>query len=310
MLKFLLPLIRPLLMTGAFAVGFFFPVHGAGFLIRYFLMLMLFFVFLRLRLDQFHISRSHYVLVLLNFLLGIVPFLILKQAGMPEFAAGMFFVGITPTATAAPVIMSFLGGRVSYVITAFLMTNISISAAMPFLIYYLHGGTMSAGEFLKMTGNIAALILVPLTLAWVIRKLIRNSEKIARKSGNISFALWVTVLYIISSDASIYLHAHTAEAAGKAVAMMAGGSMILCILNFVAGRLAGEANHRREASQSLGQKNTTFTIYLASAYGNPLIALGPTFYVLWHNTWNAWQMYHYSKEKQKQHSRIKSETSS
>jgi BASS family bile acid:Na+ symporter len=26
-------------------------------------------------------------------------------------------------------------------------------------------------------------------------------------------------------------------------------------------------------------------------YANPLVALGPTFYVLWHNLWNSWQLY-------------------
>jgi BASS family bile acid:Na+ symporter len=47
----------------------------------------------------------------------------------------------------------------------------------------------------------------------------------------------------------------------------------------------------REASQSLGQKNTTFTIYLALAYASPVVALGPTFYVIWHNLWNSWQLH-------------------
>jgi BASS family bile acid:Na+ symporter len=26
-------------------------------------------------------------------------------------------------------------------------------------------------------------------------------------------------------------------------------------------------------------------------YANPLVALGPTFYVLWHNLWNSWQLH-------------------
>jgi hypothetical protein len=47
----------------------------------------------------------------------------------------------------------------------------------------------------------------------------------------------------------------------------------------------------REASQSLGQKNTTFTIYLALTFANPLVALGPTCYVLWHSLWNSWQLH-------------------
>jgi BASS family bile acid:Na+ symporter len=53
----------------------------------------------------------------------------------------------------------------------------------------------------------------------------------------------------------------------------------------------GGREYPREASQSLGQKNTTLTIYLALAYANPLVALGPTCYVIWHNLWNSWQLH-------------------
>jgi len=54
-------------------------------------------------------------------------------------------------------------------------------------------------------------------------------------------------------------------------------------VNFSLGRLVGGSEFGLEASQSLGQKNTTFTIYLAMTYANPVVALGPTFYVIWHN---------------------------
>jgi bile acid:Na+ symporter, BASS family len=63
------------------------------------------------------------------------------------------------------------------------------------------------------------------------------------------------------------------------------------VVNFSLGYLIGGRTFAREASQSLGQKNTTFTIYLALTYASPLIALGPTFYVVWHNLWNSWQLH-------------------
>ncbi|MEG2248861.1 MAG: hypothetical protein RSB88_08120, partial [Akkermansia sp.] len=54
----------------------------------------------------------------------------------------------------------------------------------------------------------------------------------------------------------------------------------------------------RECSQSLGQKNTTLTIFLAMIYApSPIAALGPTFYVLWHNLWNAWQLHRHALNK-------------
>ena len=68
-------------------------------------------------------------------------------------------------------------------------------------------------------------------------------------------------------------------------------SALVCIANFAIGWWIGGREFRREASQALGQKNTTFTIYLALTYASPLVALGPTFYVVWHNLWNSWQLH-------------------
>ena len=54
-------------------------------------------------------------------------------------------------------------------------------------------------------------------------------------------------------------------------------------------------------SQLLGQKNTTFTMYLALQYAGALVAMGPIFYILWHNTWNAYQMYQYDRRRNIRH---------
>ncbi|MBR2374427.1 MAG: transporter, partial [Lentisphaeria bacterium] len=51
-------------------------------------------------------------------------------------------------------------------------------------------------------------------------------------------------------------------------------------------------------SQSLGQKNTTLTVYLALIYAGPLAAIGVISYVFWHNTYNAIQLYIFDRRKQ------------
>lgn len=68
------------------------------------------------------------------------------------------------------------------------------------------------------------------------------------------------------------------------------------MLNFLLGYAVGGKGLRRESSQTLGQKNTSLTIYLALIYANPLAALGPTFYVFWHNAWNALQLYLHARK--------------
>ena len=62
-------------------------------------------------------------------------------------------------------------------------------------------------------------------------------------------------------------------------------------MNFTVGGLLVPKRYRREGSQTLGQKNNMLTIYLAMTFASPLAALGPTFYVVFHNLWNVWQLF-------------------
>ncbi len=72
---------------------------------------------------------------------------------------------------------------------------------------------------------------------------------------------------------------------------------VLCAVNFILGALVSPKRYRREGSQTLGQKNTMLTLYLAMTFANPLVALGPTFYVVCHNTWNACQLFIFDRRK-------------
>jgi len=65
---------------------------------------------------------------------------------------------------------------------------------------------------------------------------------------------------------------------------------VLCIINFVIGYWVGGNQFRQEASQSLGQKNPMLMIWVALEFFTPLVALGPTFYILFHNIVNAYKM--------------------
>ena len=102
--------------------------------------------------------------------------------------------------------------------------------------------------------------------------------------------MWVFAIFLITANASEFLR-HQTGLPRTVVLEVAVASLVICIASVSLGRLIGGREFAREASQSLGQKNTTFTIYLAMTYASPLVALGPTFYVLWHNLWNSWQLH-------------------
>ena len=58
------------------------------------------------------------------------------------------------------------------------------------------------------------------------------------------------------------------------------------------GRRFGRFN---EVGQALGQKNTTFAIWIAYTYLTPLSSVGPGCYILWQNTVNSIEIYQYKK---------------
>lgn len=252
-------------------------------------MTMLLLVFLQTQLSRSALRRSHFVLLAANFALGFLGGGVGWLLGGRDVALAAFFAGITPTATAAPVIISFLRGRVDYVVAAFLLTNLTIAALLPLLLP-LVVGRATPEAFAHVAGSVGFIVFLPLALAWLLRRVYPAAVEWPGRMRNASFGMWVITMFLITANASHFLRQH-ADTPHMLLTKIAGVSLLVCATNFAIGRMIGGREFPREASQALGQKNTAFTIYLAMTYASPLIALGPTFYVIWHNLWNSWQLH-------------------
>src|SRR4051812_43994880 len=123
-------------------------------------MAMLFIVFLQTRFSRSALSRSHLILLAANIALGFAGYGAGWVIGGRDIALAGFFCGITPTAIAAPVIISFLRGRVDYVVSAFLLTNITIAALLPLLLPLVLGHATPAA-FVQVSGSVGLVVFVP-----------------------------------------------------------------------------------------------------------------------------------------------------
>jgi bile acid:Na+ symporter, BASS family len=281
---------RTLSILSAIILGALIPQgHVLAPAIRWFVMVMLFLVFLQTRLSRSALHRSHLWLLAANLGLAFAAWGVGWLIGARDVALAAFFAAVTPTAIAAPVIISFLRGRVDYVVAAFLLTNIAIAALLPVILPIVLGRA-TPDVFAQVTGSVGLVVFVPMACAWLVRALYPPAGEWPGKLRNVSFGMWVTTMFMITSNASDFIRKH-AEVPHVLLAKIAFTTALVCIVNFAVGRLIGGREYGREASQSLGQKNTTFTIYLALAYAGPLVALGPTCYVIWHNLWNSWQLH-------------------
>ena len=284
-------LLRPAMIFIPLGLGLFFPEAGAWkFLIRYLLMIMLFMVFLKLNFKELRLRRSHWLLLAVNLAIGISAYVLTRWlSGNETLAQAAFFTGITPTATAASVVMGFLRGNVGYVITAFIVTNAGMTLFMPFLLGWVCGN-ISFDFMSQVAKSLLFLLVIPACVAWCVRKIYPAAREWPKKMATATFSLWSATLFIIAASAAEFFRDNPGVSPWI-VAKMALVALLICAVSFGVGALLEKKRLRREASQSLGQKNTTLTIYLALVYSGPLASMGVISYVLWHNSYNAIQLF-------------------
>jgi BASS family bile acid:Na+ symporter len=280
---------RTLALFLAMVAGALFPQgQAASGIVPYLLMGMLFFAFLDISFTR----ESFHAGILWVFLSNLaVPFAVyfLIRGWDPDLALVGFLTAIAPTATATPVIVSYLHGRVDYVLTLVLVTNVGIALVLPFVLPWAAGATVriTTAEVLP---SVLEVMFLPLILAYLLRRFLPSVQRLLLPAKAVSFPIWLTMLFIVMAKASAFLQSNRDTPISRLawIALIALGS---CIVNFALGALIGGRTFRREASQSLGQKNNSFTIWIALTYLHPLAALGPTFYVLYHNLYNGLQLY-------------------
>ncbi len=282
-------LYRTLALIGAMLAGVLVPqAHVAAPLIRWLVIGMLFIVFLQVKLSRSALHRSHGWLLTANVAMAFVGWAIGAAVGGPEVALAGFFTGLAPTAIAAPVIISFLRGRVEYVVASFVLGNLAIAALSPVILPPVLG-RISPADFGSVLGTVCIIVFAPMGAALLLRRVHPPAAGWPARLRTLSFSMWVVTLFLVSANASHFIRLQSVPP--TLLLLIAATSLAVCILNFALGHRIGGPHFAREASQSLGQKNTTFTIYLALLYATPVVALGPTCYVVWHNLWNSWQLH-------------------
>ncbi len=288
--------LRTVAMIAAFVLGYFCPwaaeFSGA---IRWMIVGMMFLVMLQVKFSLRSLRIQHLYLLLANLGIGMGGWAFFVLTGNRELAEVAFFTGITPTATAAPVIVNLLGERVDYAVSGFLTTNIGMALLFPFLIP-LAIGNPAPTVFHDVILSLLIVVGIPLAAAIPVRLWYKNYREIPKKLKNFSFFLWVGSIFLIIGNASAFLRrqGHLDSGILWRIALL---SLLICVVSFTLGRFLAPPRYRRETSQVLGQKNTSLTIYLALTYANPLVALGPTFYVLWHNSWNTIQLHLHARRE-------------
>ena len=266
--------------------------HELESLIRYFVMTMLFFAFLDTGFNPRSFQRSVLWILVANTAVAFLSYGIFASRDI-TLALAAFMTGIAPSAIAAPVLISFVEGQVEYVLAAVLLTNVSSAVIIPLALPTLVGKVVPI-SFWSVLQSSLIVMFVPLILAKLAVRLPSGTQAVIRKGKRFSFILWLLSLFIISAKASDFLRNENTDSL-TILPYIALISLGICAVNFSLGAWIGGPQYRREASQALGQKNLSFVIWIALAFINPLVAMGPTFYILYHHLYNSWVIYRFEK---------------
>lgn len=219
-------------------------------------------------------------------------------AAYREVFEGAMVCLICPTATAAAVITSKLGGSASSLTSYTLLSNILAAIAVP-LIFPLvepHADITFVTAFLKILGKVFPLLLFPFILACILRQYFPRVHRFLLGFPDLAFYLWGVALAIVMAQTVKSLMTSDASIGVEVSLALAG--FITCVIQFYLGkRIGGKYYDRISAGQALGQKNTVLAIWMAYTYLDPLSSVAPGSYVLWQNLFNSWQLWKKRKQQ-------------
>jgi bile acid:Na+ symporter, BASS family len=270
-------------------------LHVLSFLVRYLLMMMLFLSFLDLRIQPGTLRQGIWRVLIANLAVAFLAYALLSFLDH-DLALIAFLTGIAPTATASPVLVGFVGGQVPFMVASVLLTNIAIALVVPLVLPGLVGAELQISTW-QVLQPVMMVMFVPLILARLVKLSPLPVQAVFRGAKRFNFAVWLLNLLIISANASDFIRGQQADTF-VSLAQIALVSLLICIFNFVLGALISKSGFRRESSQALGQKNIAFVVWIALTFINPMAAMGPTFYIIYHNLYNAWQIYCFEQQSQ------------
>lgn len=260
---------------------------------------LLYVTFCKIEVKEMRPRLWHFLLQLIR--TSLAGFFVLLVTLVDEAEAklvleGVFICVICPTAAAAPVITEKLGGSIGTLTTYTIIANMFTMMIIPLFFPMVEKGAditfLSAA--LMVLRNVTVVLVVPLVLALVSRRVFPHMVGRIKRRKNLGFYLWCFNLSIVTGE-TVRNIVH-AEVSGWVLALLLILPLFVTVAQFAIGKAVGRPfGESISAGQALGQKNTVVGIWLTLTFLNPLAAVAPGAYVLWQNLVNAWQLWY--KEK-------------
>lgn len=261
---------------------------------------ILYVTFCKIKLHELRPRTWHFVIQLVRTCISAsVVGLILLFGDNPDvklILEGIFICFICPTASAAAVVTEKLGGSIGSLTVFTMIANVVTMIIIPlfFPMVEREADITFLSTMLMVLRNVTLVLVVPLILALLSRRVIPKVVKKLNTYRDLGFYIWCANLAIVTGVTLQNLHHSTVS--GWVLWTLLISPLAVCLIQFAIGKAVGRHNGDSiSAGQALGQKNTVVGIWLTLSFLNPLAAVAPGAYVLWQNLVNGWQIWY--KEK-------------
>ncbi|MDR2791226.1 MAG: transporter [Tannerellaceae bacterium] len=283
------------IVTGALTYRFLWPLAEV---LPYLIFVMLLLAFSRLSPQDIHIRRGHGWLLLIQIGGGAVVYFALLPAES-ILAEGAMVCVLAPTAATSVVVTALLGGDVAFLACYQILSYLALAVSAPLLFSLTaatSGGAPFVATFLFVCRRVLPTVLLPLLLAWLIRRVAPAVHSRLESVHGLAFYLWAVMLILVTAQ-TLHVLTESDHPPYGVVAALAGVSIVCCAGQFLLGRFIGHrSGDAIAAGQGLGQKNTILAIWMAQTYLAPAAFIAPATYVLWQTAVNALELYRFRQK--------------
>ncbi|MCQ2243407.1 MAG: transporter [Bacteroidaceae bacterium] len=263
--------------------------------------LILFVTFLKLNYHEVGIRKWHVAIIVAQLAMSLGCVALINGFGLENemkiLVEGVLICIICPSAIAASVVASKLGGNLTEMTTYTVLSNIVAVFSMPLLFPMIEKSadlTFISAALIILNKTIKILLL-PLLFAASVKKFLPKVYEFITGINDLNFYLWAIMLAVVTGVTVQNIY-HT-DISKVFLFWIALSAAVVTIVQFVLGKwLGGMFGNRIDGGQGLGQKNTTFAIWCAFTYLNPVSSLAPGCYILWQNIFNSWQLWRHEKK--------------
>lgn len=293
--------IRSLLLPVAMTLGLIFH-HFFGslyVLAPYLVFIMLFISYTAIDAKQMRPCRMDLWLMIFQVAFTLISYFFgLKLLDSPMMADGLLITALTPVAASSVVVACALGAKRETVTTYTILDNLMVAVVAPILFALLgqQEGVNLFENMWKIFWRIAPQIVFPFFTALLLQRFLPkvNDAVSSIKSGTLY--IWAFTLTVVLGKTfdNIFLMSHKPW---KLMGIMLVLCVVQCAILFLVGKQIGKKYGDKIAGgQQLGQKNTSFGIWMAVEFLNPMAALSMAFYSICQNLFNSWQMYEHDRK--------------